>query len=561
MSHSGGLRAETGEAWWERTPGGDFEQLTSTTLNGGSRFEAGRRFHYSNVGFGVLGEVVGRIRGQRWDEVVKRELLEPLGMHRTTTRPQQPAAPGLAVHPWADLVLPEPEHDAGAMAPAGQLWTTVEDLARWAAFLSGHGPDLLSADTLAEMREPRVIVDMRDEQWVAAYGLGLQVFNSDGRRAFGHGGSMPGFLAGLEIQEDGDALVEFCNATRGLTDLGEDLLKILAEQEPRLPDEWVPAAVAEGDAGAAGRVVLGAVSVHPGRARRRAGVDDTARRAVARRASRPRVRTRGSDSTATTPASRCGSSAARTARSRTWISGRSCSRGRRMTRMPTSRAASTRAAGEPDPARALRVAPAPEAWRFRPEGLTRSASSVPARMGTTPYPAPGCPMLSHQQSQEGMMFKRILCATDGSEHGDRALRQAARMALADDGELHLAHVIERIPGGGRLGGQNVFLTESEIDSRIVRQGRGDGPAGGGNAEVHLVRGAGHPAKQLAELAERIDADLIVLGSRGHSPLAGVVLGSVTQQLLHATGRPVLALPPARAVQRRAAPVPAAVAPA
>jgi CubicO group peptidase (beta-lactamase class C family) len=246
MSHSAGLRAETGEAWWERTPGGDFEQLTSTTLNGGSRFEAGRRFHYSNVGFGVLGEIVGRIRNQRWDEVVKRELLEPLGMHRTTTRPRPPAAPGLAVHPWADLVLPEPEHDAGAMAPAGQLWTTVEDLARWAAFLSGHGPELLSADTLAEMREPRVIVDTRDEQWVAAYGLGLQVFNFDGRRAFGHGGSMPGFLAGLEIEQDGDALVEFCNATRGLTDLGEDLLKILAEQEPRLPDEWVPKPSPEG---------------------------------------------------------------------------------------------------------------------------------------------------------------------------------------------------------------------------------------------------------------------------------------------------------------------------
>jgi CubicO group peptidase (beta-lactamase class C family) len=187
----------------------------------------------SHTGIGEL--TIGQL-----DEVVRRELLEPLGMDRTTTRPQPPAAPGLAVHPWADLVLPEPEHDAGAMAPAGQLWTTVEDLARWAAFLSGHGPELLSTETLAEMREPRVIIDTRDEQWVAAYGLGLQVYNFDGGRAFGHGGSMPGFLAGLEIQEDGDALVEFCNATRGLNDLGEDLLKLLAEHEPRMPDEWVP---------------------------------------------------------------------------------------------------------------------------------------------------------------------------------------------------------------------------------------------------------------------------------------------------------------------------------
>ncbi len=151
------------------------------------------------------------------------------------------------------------------------------------------------------------------------------------------------------------------------------------------------------------------------------------------------------------------------------------------------------------------------------------------------------------------MFKRILCATDGSEHGDRALRQAARMARAGDGELHLAHVIERIPGGSRLGGQDVFLTESEIDSRIVRQGEAMAQQSGVTAEVHLVRGTGSPAKQLATLAERIDADLIVLGSRGHSPLAGVMLGSVTQQLLHATDRLVLAVPPARVTQRRAAP--------
>jgi CubicO group peptidase (beta-lactamase class C family) len=246
MSHTAGLRAETGEAWWERTAGGDFAQLTATTLRGGTRFAAGRRFHYSNVGFGVLGEIVATIRGRRWDEVVAEELLEPLGMTRTTTRPQAPAAPGLAVHPWADLVLPEPEHDAGAMAPAGQLWTTVADLARWTGFLSGHGPALLSADTLAEMREPRGVNDVRGDGWEGAYGLGLQVFNEGGSRAYGHGGSMPGFLAGFEFDDDGDGVVELCNATRGLTDLGGDLKRILAEEEPRIAAEWVPAASPEG---------------------------------------------------------------------------------------------------------------------------------------------------------------------------------------------------------------------------------------------------------------------------------------------------------------------------
>jgi nucleotide-binding universal stress UspA family protein len=156
--------------------------------------------------------------------------------------------------------------------------------------------------------------------------------------------------------------------------------------------------------------------------------------------------------------------------------------------------------------------------------------------------------------QEDMMFKRILCATDGSEHGDRALRQAARMTRDSDGELHLAHVTQRIPGGSQLGGQDVFLTEFEIESRIVRQSEEIAQQTGVKAKVHLIAGSRAPAKQLAKLADRIDADLIVLGSRGHTPLAGVVLGSVTQQLLHETGRPVLALPPARVAERRSAPV-------
>jgi CubicO group peptidase (beta-lactamase class C family) len=248
LSHSSGIRAESGEEWWERTPGGDLDQLTETTLKDGTRFAPDRRFHYSNVGFGVLGGIIAAIRDTPWDQVITEELLTPLGMSRTTTRPQQPAAQGFAVHPWADVLLPEPEHDAGAMAPAGQLWTTVSDLARWAIFLHGDGAGLIEATTLAEMREPRAIYDDRDETWGGAHGLGLMVFNDDGRRVYGHGGSMPGFLAGLVIDaESGDAAVEFANTTRGMSgELSDDLLAILTREEPRAAQEWLPHDVPDG---------------------------------------------------------------------------------------------------------------------------------------------------------------------------------------------------------------------------------------------------------------------------------------------------------------------------
>ena len=250
LSQSSGIRAETAGPWWERTEGGDFAALGASSLGpDAARFETGRRFHYSNVGFGVLGALVAARRGAPWDVVVRDELLEPLGMRRTTTRPAAPAASGLAVHPWSDLVLNEPEHNAGAMAPAGQLWSTVEDLARWAAFVGGDGGDLLSAETLATMREPRAVTETTEGPWGAAYGLGLQVWNVEGRRSFGHGGSMPGFLAFLECTPDGDGAVGFANSTTGMrAALGTDLLRILAEEEPRLPEEWRPAAPPDGTA-------------------------------------------------------------------------------------------------------------------------------------------------------------------------------------------------------------------------------------------------------------------------------------------------------------------------
>jgi hypothetical protein len=149
------------------------------------------------------------------------------------------------VHPHADLVLPEPEHDAGAMAPAGQLWITAADLARWSAFLAGDTAGLLSAATLAEMREPIAVDDMPGEPWTAAYGLGLQLWNSGGRRTYGHTGSMPGFVAVLMVAADtSDAAVALCNSTAGFgRSLAPDLLRILADAEPAPPASWQPAAV------------------------------------------------------------------------------------------------------------------------------------------------------------------------------------------------------------------------------------------------------------------------------------------------------------------------------
>ncbi len=247
LAHTAGLRSETAGPWWERTAGADYAALERTTLRaGGARVdEPSRTFHYSNTGYGLLGEIAARLHGAPWPAVLQREILDPLGMTRTTMRPQSPAAQGFAVHPWADVLLPEPEHDHGAMAPAGQLWSTLTDLARWCTVLAG-GSDLLSTATLAEMTAPQGLGDVREGGWESAYGLGLQLWNAGGERTHGHSGSMPGFLALVRTVVGGDGVVLLANATSGV-DIGPtstDLLRIVAENDPLLPEPWRPTPVA-----------------------------------------------------------------------------------------------------------------------------------------------------------------------------------------------------------------------------------------------------------------------------------------------------------------------------
>ena len=240
LAHVGGLSAETPTTWWERTPGEPWSAFADHLSDQDVKHPAGRRFHYSNLGYAVLGELLSQHRKRPWAEVVRDEVLLPLGMTRTTPRPSGRAAQGFAVHPWADVLLAEPEHDAGAMAPAGQLWATLTDLGRLATFLLGDTGDVLSATTLEEMAQPAGI-DTASPGW-SAYGLGLQVIRVDGRTYVGHGGSMPGFIAGVFVDsaEQTGGLV-MTNATSGLAaGAVPAMLDLVRQAEPRIVDAWRP---------------------------------------------------------------------------------------------------------------------------------------------------------------------------------------------------------------------------------------------------------------------------------------------------------------------------------
>jgi CubicO group peptidase (beta-lactamase class C family) len=248
LSHTAGLASETPGPWWERTPGELRPELADILGPEPRRHPAGRLFHYSNPGYALLGALVGQLRGQGWHEVLREQVLDPLGMARTTTAAQSPHARGFAVHPWADVMQLEPAEGTGLMAPAGELWSTAADLCRFAAFLLDGDDRVLAAGTLTEMRTPAA--PPGDNDWVSGYGLGLQLFRRGGRVLYGHSGSMPGFLATLCISpDDGVGGIALANATSGvdIAAIAIDLVKIVADNEPRLPARWKPLTDVEAD--------------------------------------------------------------------------------------------------------------------------------------------------------------------------------------------------------------------------------------------------------------------------------------------------------------------------
>ncbi len=232
LAHVSGMQSEPVGPWWERSPGVGVGHLLAANDGTGAVASAGDYYHYSNLGFALLGELVARLRGHSWWEVVTAELLEPLGMGRTTYDPMAPHAQGHSVHHFTEVLYDEPHQDTGAMAPAGQAWSTVTDLARWGDFLAAGHPDVLSRATLDEMAAPQAPAPQ--------YGLGLRLLDVRERRLVGHTGSMPGFLASLFVDRGSrEGCVALTNATTGLATEGVPNL-LLGEAEPDPVEPWRP---------------------------------------------------------------------------------------------------------------------------------------------------------------------------------------------------------------------------------------------------------------------------------------------------------------------------------
>jgi nucleotide-binding universal stress UspA family protein len=135
---------------------------------------------------------------------------------------------------------------------------------------------------------------------------------------------------------------------------------------------------------------------------------------------------------------------------------------------------------------------------------------------------------------------RVLLATDGSEEAVRATRTA--LALADElgAELHVVHVGHLPPAFYESMGAVTLdreledrmrgRAEEEARTRLEEQVQSIAADGGKVAQAHAR--IGRPDAQIVGLAEELDADLIVVGSRGLGPLRRALMGSISTSVLH-----------------------------
>jgi len=195
LSHQGGLACEWPSAFEDLDHGEDGLQRVAEAAPPRLPVDPGELFSYCNIGFWLVGAAVARAGEQTFQAGIRARVLEPLNLAATQFEPEhaarghEQAEPGSAEHVVVDHPYPR------TRTPSGGLWSTVNDLLRFADHHLG-APGPLSRESVLEMRRPHIPAPG------GSYGLGWFLRESAGRRIVEHPGSAAGFESLLLLVPD-----------------------------------------------------------------------------------------------------------------------------------------------------------------------------------------------------------------------------------------------------------------------------------------------------------------------------------------------------------------------
>lgn len=140
------------------------------------------------------------------------------------------------------------------------------------------------------------------------------------------------------------------------------------------------------------------------------------------------------------------------------------------------------------------------------------------------------------------MFNTIVWATDGSEAADNALPYVKSLAADSRTSVVVVHAVESFISGYSSEGVPTYGDTEDVKAKIAQQIE-ELRAEGISAGLTLLHvGTMRPAELIADAARRAHAEVVVTATRGHTPLGGLLVGSVTQRLLHIAPCAVLVVP-------------------
>ncbi|MET8149650.1 serine hydrolase domain-containing protein [Actinoplanes sp. NPDC049668] len=250
LSHTGGF---DGDLFEDTGRGDDAVDKLVAFMRGNARqlSAPGELFSYCNAGYCVLGALVARLRGRTWEAATRELLIEPLGARHMALYAEDAIMFRAAVGHVGEPPRPSPRRLLPrSNAPAGStLSAAPRDLVRWGRMLladgvAEDGTRVLPAGTFAGMCRPQVTLPRLGGRSAVAWGLGLMLFDWDGRRLVGHDGGVPGQTTLWRVLPDrGLVLAVHANGGRVAAFIDEVLAQILsAAAGIRLPSPVMPPA-------------------------------------------------------------------------------------------------------------------------------------------------------------------------------------------------------------------------------------------------------------------------------------------------------------------------------